>query len=240
MTTSDRTATKRVPMDSLRKTALVAGVLYLITFISIPTLALYAQVHDPNYIVGSGPDTPVLLGGILEVIVAFAGIGTAVALYPVLKRQNQGVAIGFVGARVVEAGTIIAGVVSLLVLVAMRQAGAGAGALVIGQMLVALYDKTFLLGQSLLPVVNALLLGTLLYRSRLVPRFLPVLAFIGAPLLLAGDAATLFGIIGRTSGLSALLTLPDALWELLLGVWLVVKGFTPSPITAGMAAARTR
>jgi hypothetical protein len=225
-------------MDSLRKTSLVAGVLYLITFVSIPTLALYSSVHDPSFIAGPGPDAPVLFGGILEVIVAFAGIGTAIALYPVLKRQNQGVALGFVGARIVEACSIIAGVVSLLVLVALRQAGAGAGAPVIGQMLVALYDKTFLLGQSLMPVVNALLLGTLLYRSRLVPRFLPVLAFVGAPLLLAADAATLFGLIGRSSGVAALLVIPDALWELLLGIWLAFKGFKPSPITAGMVAAR--
>ena len=232
------TAAKRVPMDSLRKTALVAGVLYLITFVSIPTLALYGSVHDPNYITGPGPDTPVLLGGILEVIVAFAGVGTALALYPVVKRQNQGLALGFVGSRVVEASGIIAGVVSLLVLVALRQAGAGPGALGIGQMLVALYDKTFLLSQSLMPVVNALLLGTLLYRSRLVPRFLPVLAFIGAPLLLAGDAATLFGVIGRSSGLAGLLALPDALWEFLLGVWLVVRGFSPSPISAGTVGSK--
>jgi len=172
------------------------------------------------------------------VIVAFAGVGTALALYPVVKRQNQGLALGFVGSRVVEASGIIAGVVSLLVLVALRQAGAGPGALGIGQMLVALYDKTFLLSQSLMPVVNALLLGTLLYRSRLVPRFLPVLAFIGAPLLLAGDAATLFGVIGRSSGLAGLLALPDALWEFLLGVWLVVRGFSPSPISAGTVGSK--
>ena len=230
------TATKR--MDSLRKTALVAGLLYLVTFVSIPTLALYSSVHDPNYIVSAGPDTPVLLGGILEVIVAFAGIGTAVALYSVLKRQNQGAALAFVAARTVEGVGIMAGVVSLLVLVALRQAGAGAGALGIGQMLVALYDKTFLLSQSLMPVVNALLLGTLLYRSRLVPRFLPVLAFIGAPLLLAGDALTYFGIIGRSSGVAGLLVIPDALWELLLGIWLVARGFKPSAITAGMATTK--
>ncbi|HTO21355.1 MAG TPA: DUF4386 domain-containing protein, partial [Spirochaetia bacterium] len=192
----------------------------------------------PNYIIGPGPDTPILIGCILEVIVAFAGVGTALALYPLVKRQNHGLALGFVAARTVEAGTIIAGVVSLLVLVALRKAGVGASAPGIGQMLVTLYDKTFLLGQSLLPVVNAVLLGTLLYRSRLVPRFLPVLAFIGAPLLLAGDAATLFGVIGRSSGLAGLLALPDALWEFLLGVWLVVRGFTPSPLTAVAAGAK--
>jgi hypothetical protein len=238
MADTDRTATKRVPMDSLRKTALAAGVLYLITFVSVPTLALYAPVHDPNYIVGPGPDTSVLFGGILEIIVALAGIGTAIALYPVVKRQNEGVALGFVGSRVLEAATIVAGVAILLSVVTLRQAGAGAGALVTGQALIALYDRTFLLGQSLIPVVNALLLGSLLYQSRLVPRVLPLLGFIGAPLLLASDAATLFGVIDRTSALSGLAALPIALWEFSLGVWLAVKGFKPSPITAGMGAAR--
>ena len=232
-------ATKRVPMDSLRKTALVAGLLYLITFVSIPTLALYGPVHDPNYIVGPGPDTSVLFGGILEMIVAFACIGTAVALYPVVKRQNEGIAMGFVGSRVLEAATIVVGVASLLSIVTLRRAGAGADALVTGHALVALYDRMFLLGQSLIPVVNALLLGSLLYKSRLVPRVLPLLGFIGAPLLLASDAATLFGIIDRTSALSALFALPIALWEFSLGVWLVVKGFKPSPITAGLAATRS-
>jgi Domain of unknown function (DUF4386) len=175
MTTIDRTAaTKRAPMDSLRKTALVAGVMYVITFISIPTLSLYSAVrNDPNYIVGPGPDTPVLVGGVLEVIVALAGIGTAVVLYPVVKRQNEAAALGFVGARVLEAATIVAGVVSLLSVVSLRQAGAGPDALVTGQALVAGYDWSFHLGQSLIPVVNALLLGSLLYRSRSCPGSFP-------------------------------------------------------------------
>ena len=169
--------------------------LYLLTFVSIPTLFLYGPVRDPNYIVGPGPDTAVFIGAVLELIVALAGIGTAVALYPVVKRQNEGVALGFVGARTLEAAAIFAGVVSLLSVVTLRQAGAGADALVTGQALVALYDWSFLLGQSLMPAVNALLLGSLLYRSRLVPRVLPVLGLIGAPLLLASAMATLFGVI---------------------------------------------
>src|SRR6478752_4355832 len=100
-TAAPRTAsTKTVPMTSLRKTALVAGLLYVITFISIPTLVLYGPVlSDPNYIVGPGPDTAVIIGAILEVIVALAGVGTAVALYPVVKRQNESVALSFVGSR---------------------------------------------------------------------------------------------------------------------------------------------
>ena len=132
-----------------------------------------------------------LVGGFLEVIVALAGIGTAVTLYPVVKRQNEGVALGFATARVLEASMIFAGVVSLLSLVTLRQhlggaAGANAAALVTtGASHVAVYNWTFLLGQSLMPAINALLLGSLLYRSRLVPRILPVLGLIGAPLLIA-------------------------------------------------------
>jgi hypothetical protein len=225
---------KRVPISSLRKTSLVAGIFYLLTFVSIPTLGLYGSVRGPNYILGSGPDTPVILGGILEMIVALAGIGTAVTLFPVLKRQNEGVALGFVGARILEAATIYAGIASLLSVVTLRQAGAGEGALATGQALTAQYYWMFLFGQSFIPAVNALLLGSLLYQSRLVPRALPVLGFIGAALLITAWTGTLFGLLGQVSTASALFALPIALWEFSLGIYLVVKGFRPSLITAGM------
>jgi hypothetical protein len=239
MTVIDRsTATKRVPMDSLRKTALAAGILYLATFVSIPILVLYAPVlNDPNWVTGSGPDTPILIGSVLDVIVALAGIGTAIALYPVVKRQNGGVALGFVGTRVLEAAGTFAGVVTLLSVVTLRQSGAGAGALVTGQSLVAQYGWSFLLGQSLMPAMNALLLGFLLYRSRLVPRILPLLGLIGAPLLLAADFAVLFGLWDRVSVQSVIAAMPVAIWEFSLGVYLIVKGFKRSPITAGMTVA---
>jgi hypothetical protein len=233
----------RVPTDSMRKTALVAGIFYLITFISIPTLALYGPVKNHrDWILSSGGHTGVLVGGFLEVIVALAGIGTAVTLYPVLKRQNEGIALGFVTSRLLEGAMIFAGVASLLSLVTMRHApgaaaGANAAALVAtGASHVAVYNWTFLLGQSLMPAINAILLGTLLYRSRLVPRALPVLGLIGAPLLLTADLATLFGGIGQQSSWALLGALPVAAWEFSLGVWLVVKGFRASPITTGMVA----
>jgi len=213
-----------------RRTALTAGALYLLTFVSIPTISLYSSVRDPKYIVGPGPDTGVFAGGILELIVALACIGTAVALYPVVRRQNEGVALGFVATRTLEAGTIFVGVACLLSVVSLRQAGAGEGALVTGQALVAMYDRMFLVGQSFLPAVNALLLGSLLYQSRLVPRALPIIGFIGAPLLVASDIAVLFDVVGRTAPPVALAAIPIALWEFSLGVWLVVKGFRPSPI----------
>jgi len=233
-------------MSSTRKTALVAGVFYLITFISIPTLALYGPVKNHrDWILGSGSNTAVLVGGFLEVIVALACIGTAVTLYPVVKRQNEGVALGFVATRVLEASMIFVGVLSLLSLVTLRQdlggaAGANAAALVTtGASHVAIYNWTFLLGQTLMPGFNALLLGSLMYRSRLVPRFIPVMGLIAAPLLIAAVFATLFAQHSSLTGLAVLPVIPVAAWELSLGVWLVVKGFRPSPITTGMAAVST-
>jgi hypothetical protein len=184
-----------------------------------------------------GPDTAVLFGGVLEVSVALAGIGTAVALYRMLKRQNEGVALGLVGSRVLEAAGILAGVACLWSIVSLRQAAAGPGALVTGQTLAILYDRIFLLSQSLMPAVNDLLLGLLLYQSRLVPRVHSVLAFIGAPLLLASWIGVLFGLWEQRSTVSALAALPVALFEFSLGVYLVVKGFRPSPITAEIVAA---
>ena len=222
------TATTRTPMTAHRKVSLAAGVLYLLTFVSMPTLLLYAAVKSPNYILGSGPDTSMIIGGISEMIVALAGIGTAVALFPILKRQNEGVALALVGSRTLEAGTIFAGVAMLLTVVTLRQTGAGSGGLFASHTLVIMYNRTFLIGQSFMPVVDDLLLGFLLYRSRLVPRILPMLAFIGAALLLASDIGVLFNVFGQTSALGTIPALPIALFEFSLGVLLVVKGFNPS------------
>jgi hypothetical protein len=243
MTTTVQTpatkAAEKIPMTSTRKTALVAGIFYLITFVSIPTLALYGPVKNHrDWILGTGGHTGVLVGGFLEVIVALAGIGTAITLYPVVKRQNEGFALGFVASRVIEAGLIFTGVLSLLSLVTLRQdlGGANAASLVTtAASHVATYKWTFVLGQNLMPGVNALLLGTLLYRSRLVPRAIPMLGLIAGPLLIASVIATIFG--GIKLGSPILAGLPVAAWEFSLGVWLVVKGFRPSPITAEMTAA---
>jgi hypothetical protein len=221
-------------MSSLRKTSLVAGVFYLITFVSIPTLALYSQVKGANYIVGSGPDTPVIIGGILEIIVALAGIGTAVVLYPVLRKQNESAALGLVAARILESGTIFVGVAFILSIVTLRLSGAGADALATSHALVALYDRIFLLGQSFMPTICDMLLGFLLYQSRLVPRSLSLIGIVGGPILLTGYFAILFGLIGQHVPLAGLFALPVALFELSLGIYLVVKGFKPSLITAGM------
>lgn len=199
-------------MSADRKTALVAGICYLLTFVSISTIALYGPLHAAHF---NSSAKPVLIGGILEIIVALAGIGTAITLFPVLKKQNEGLALGFVASRTLEAATIFAGVAFLLTAVSLRQT----------ETLVVLYDRMFLIGQSLIPAFNALLLGSLLYHSRLVPKVLPLLGFFGAALLLISWAATLFDLIGRVSPIAGVMALPIATWEFSLGLYLVIKGF---------------
>lgn len=243
--TTRNTPTTRAPADQMRKTALAAGVLYLLTFISIPRLALFGPIlNNPNYIVGSGSDTGVLIGVVLEMIVALAIVGTGVVLYPVLKRQNEGVALGFVTARLFETGLIAVGFISLLSVVTLRQDfGAAAAAdptalVTTGQALVSIQNWTFLIGQGLMPGLNALLLGFLFYRSGLVPRAIPALGLIGAPLIISSVIGQLFGVNEQVSLWSGIGTLPILVWELTLGLWLVFKGFRPSAVAALTSEAR--
>lgn len=237
MTTMIRTTTAvRAPSDPMRRNVFIAGVLYLITFAaSIPALILLQPVlDDSTYIISSGSDTRVLWGCLLDMVNALAAVGTAVALFSVLKRRNETLALGFVTSRMLEAAIIAIGIVSLLAVVTMRQDYAGATgadasmAITTRQALVAVRDWTFLLGPGLMAVVNALLFGSLLYRSRMVPRIIPATGLIGAPLLLTASIAVLFGHNEQVSTWSALATLPIAAWELSIGVWMIVKGFRPA------------
>ncbi|SFO91904.1 protein of unknown function [Geodermatophilus dictyosporus] len=228
-------AAARPPTDPMRRTSLAAGILYLLTFVSMPTLALYQDARDEaDFVLGAGSDAGVLVAAFSEVVVALAGIGTAVVLFPVAKRVSETAALGFVASRVVEGALIIVGVVSVLTLLTLRTDVAGtadadaASLVTTGHALSAVYDWTFLLSQSLAPVFNGLCLGYVLYRSGLVPRVLPALGLGGAPLLLASDIAILFGVYDRAAPLAVLAALPIAVWEFSLGVYLTVRGFRPS------------
>jgi hypothetical protein len=221
-------------MNSLRKYSLAGGVFYLLTFVSIPTLALYKSVRGPNFVTSSVSDTPVIVGVLLEMIVALSNIGTAVALYPVVKRVGQARAVGFVASRTLEAATMYIGIVSLMSIVSLHQSGAGAAALGAAQGLAAQYHYTFFFAQSFIPAVNGVLLGSLLYQSRLVPRWLPTLGMIGAALLVLAWSGVLVGLIKEVGPAAAVATLPIAVWEFSLGVYLTFWGFRPSPVTAGM------
>jgi hypothetical protein len=232
-------------MDSTRRTSFITGVLFIITFVtSIPAaLVLYSPVlDDANYILGGGADSGVALGAFLEVLLIVANVGTAVALFPILKRQNEPLALGYVTARLVECTFIAIGIVSLLAVVTLRQDAAGdAGSLVTaGRSLVAVHDWTFLLGPGFIGVVGTgLILGWLMYRSGLVPRGLALLGLIAGPVLCAGGVAVLFGVIEPDSALKNLAAAPEFVWELSLGIYLMVKGFKPSGVARLQADRRT-
>ncbi len=215
-----------------RNISLSAGLLYLLTFVSVPTLALYTQVKSANYIIGNGPDTAAIIGGLLEITIALAGISTAVVLYPLLKKQNEIAALGLVAARVLESSTIFVGVAFILTIVTMRQTGAGLDALAASHTLATLYDRIFLLGQSFMPAICDLLLGIMLYQSRLVPRALSIIGILGAPLLVAGYLAVMFGLVGQHAPLAGLSAILVALFEFSLGIWLIVKGFNSKAVAA--------
>lgn len=217
---------------SHRKVSRAAGILYVLTFVSIPTLALYRPVKGANYILGSGSNASAIVGGLLEIIVALAGIGTAVVLFSVLKKQNETFALGLVAARILESATIFVGVAFLLSIVTLKQNGAGAGSLGVSHALVALYNRIFLLGQSFMPAICDVLLGVMLYQSRLVPRRLSLIGIVGGPVLVIGYLAVLSNAIAQHGALAGLFALPVAAFEFSLGVWLIVRGFDPDAIAA--------
>jgi hypothetical protein len=220
--------------------ARVTGVLFLITYVTaIPAVFLYGPLlDDPRYIVGGGAaDNGASLGALLELILIVANIGTTVVLWPVLKRVNEILALGFVTARVMESVFIAVGILSVLALVTLRQeaaAGADAGSLAaVGQSLVALHDWTFRIGPGfVVGIGNGLILGYLMYRSGLVPRSMAILGLIAGPVLIARFVGILFGVFEPGSVLGGLMVAPEFLWELALGIWLTVRGFNPSALAS--------
>jgi hypothetical protein len=240
-TATTPTAVVPAPVDWTRNHARAAGILYLITFAaSIPAAFYFLSpvLDDPAYIIGSGADTRVIVGCLLDVVNALACIGTAVAVYPVVRRQNESMALGFVTTRMLEAAVIMIGVVCLLAVVTLRRdvagtVGADPAALVsTGQALVAVRDYTFQFGPNLCAALNALMFATLLYRARLVPRILPVMGLVAAPLLILVTLGVVFGLTEQGS----IWFVPGGVlifvWELSVGIYMTVKGFKPSAVTA--------
>ena len=232
-----RGATTTITLDrqrqaEARKRARIAGIFFVVTFISIAALPLYNSVlHHHGFIVGAGGDTRVQLGVLAEIITAIAGIGTAVTLYPILRRKSEGLALGYVTLRVVESTIITVGIVSLLAVVTLRRDLAGgatdrASLILTGRSLVAVHDSTFLLGPAFCAAIgNGLMLGYLMLRSGLVPRRFALFGIVAGSLALLTALLVLFGAYDQVSGTSGVLTFPEAAWELSLGIYLIVKGF---------------
>ena len=230
----------RPAADPTRKAAFASGLFYLITFASsIPAALLLAPIlTDQGYIVGPGADQQIMLACLLDLVNALTAVGSAVAVFSIIKRQHEGLALGFVTTRLFEAATIVVGIVSLLAVVSIRQAGPAAGTddaslVAVGQGLVGVRDWTFIIGPSLMPGLNALLFATVLYRSRLVPRLIPAMGLVGAPLLITSTAGIILGVNELGSTYSVLATVPIFVWELAVGLWMTFKGFNrDAPILA--------
>lgn len=216
------------PLQIPKNTAFWTGFFYLLTFISIPTLFLYQPIHEPDYLLSNSNDNKIVIGGVLEIIVALCGIISSIILYSVLKKQNETLALGLVAARILEAATIFVGVAFILGAVTLHQQEAGESAIPTSRALVALYDRIFVLGQSFMPAIDDLLLGVLLYKSRLVPRWLSLIGIIGAFPLFAGYFALMFGFIDRSSPLTGVSALMVAFFEFTLGIYLLTKGIRKS------------
>lgn len=228
-------------MSHPRRIALIAGLFYLVTIVtSIPALALKAPVlKDPATLASPAARNALLSAALLEVILALSCIGTAVVLYPIARRQSATAALGFVMSRMAESGLVLLGVVAMAslttvvpgtVIVPGGATAAPATASSATSALVAIHDWAFLLGPGLVPAVNALLLGSVMYRSALVPRIIPAVGLIGAPLLMASAVGTVLGLVDQISAVAGLAALPVALWEISLGIWLTVKGFRPEAV----------
>jgi hypothetical protein len=228
--------------DPTRKTALVAGILYLITYASsIPAaLLLGSTLSDPNYILGAGADGQIRLAALFDIVNGVTAFGTAVALYSIVKRQHEGLAIGFVAARVFEAAILFMGVVSVVSIAALRETAATAtdpaALAAAGTTLVSQYKVAFVLGTGI-PALNAFLLGSLLFRSGLVPRAIPALGLIGAASFGVWNVGYVLGVTEPGTPWHGISVAPIFFWELAVGLWMTFKGFSRSApiVMAAMA-----
>jgi hypothetical protein len=248
MTRTQRpTAKKGNPgMTSSRKTALAVGVLFILTFItSIAAVFAYGPVlTDPSYILSAKPDTGVFMGAFLELLLIITNIGCAVVLFPLLKRQNEGLALGYVTARMVECGFIAVGLLSLLTVTTLQDqtTSANAASLVpIGKSLVGMHNWTFLLGPGFADGVGTgLILGWLMFRSGLVGRRMALVGVVGGAMLATSGALVLLGVIPQGGAVQGIATIPEVIWEAFLGLYLLFKDFKPAALAALAAGSSTK
>lgn len=227
-------------MDQNRRLSFIGGLLWLTTFAtSIPALfVFYAPVlDDPSYVLGSGEDGRVATGILLEMVLIIANVGTALAFLPILKRQYYALAHGYVAARIIESVFIAGGIMSVVAILTLRSnvadgsVASGDGTLAAGSSLVAFHDASFLLGPGfIVGIGNGLLLGFLMYRTGLVPRWMAVLGMIAGPMLIAAAVLIMYDVIEPGGPVQSLMSAPEFVWELSLGLYLVFKGFRRVPI----------
>ena len=227
-----------------QKRARVFGVLYLITFVtSIPALALYepALRHPVGFVAGSGNVNEIYLGALLELLLIIANIGTAVVIFPIMRRQFEELSLAYLTARIFECTFILVGIVAMLGIATLQHENAGAAEATAAYTLAAIKDWTFLLGPGwVVGWGNGLILGYMMYRSRLVPRPMTWLGLVGGPLIILSGTLVLFGVDNKQGTLQGLATIPEGLWELFLGVYCTIWGFRPdAPILSESGSTAT-
>ena len=223
---------------SYRTTAIAAASFFLLTDITaIVGLLLYQPLlTNPKFITSVDANaTQILMGALLEIMLSACIVGTAVVLYPILKKQSQALAMGYVIFRAIEATIILVGVACILTTLSMRSSflalGGDASAYeAIGAAFVALQKWTFLLGPNIILPINATILGYLLFKSRLVPRAISSLYLFDGPILLASSICVLFGLYGQTAPLAIAIAMPALAFEVSFSFWLIVKGFNQSAL----------
>jgi len=228
------------PTPAEQRTARIMGAWFLGTFVfSIPAFWFYNSLLDhADYVIGPGEDIRVAVGALLEICLAISGIATAVVIFPIVKRVNESTALGYIAARTLESILILIGVLTLMSIVALRQdptpSGINPALIDDARSLLAMHDQVALLGPQLCAGLgNGILLGYLMWRSQLLPRPLAWVGLIGGPLALLAGIGVLLGLWGMHDPLPVTMTAPEAIWELSLSIWLLAKGFHPSPVLTG-------
>lgn len=224
-----------------RRIARITGWLWIITFVtSIPArFVFYGPVLEDgkNYVLGDGTDamTLIALGALFELILIVANIGTAVVPYSIHKRVSEPGAMGFVTARVMESVFIAVGILCMLAISTLRQDAPSGLDSALGEGLEAVYEWSFRLGPGfVVGIGNGLIMGWLMYKSELMPRRLAMVGLIGGPLLILAAVLVMFDVIEGGGSVQGILTIPEAFWELSIGIYLIVKGYrTSSPYLAG-------
>lgn len=244
MTQRIRTGAAQTQTDPTRRAATIVGWLFVLTYVTsiIPKVALYPPLFDGNYITGPGQDTRVLWGALSEAILIIANIGTATALYRVVRRRYPGLGLSFVAARIMESVFIGVGILCVLTVVTLRQdyasadAASAAGLSAVGDAFLAMQQWTFNLGPAfVVGVGNGLILGFMMYRTGLVPRWFAVLGLVGGSFIVASGSAAVLGLIEPGGAFQQLCAIPEFFWELGLGIYLIVKGFR-TPVREGVTA----
>jgi hypothetical protein len=228
-------------VNTYRKTAILAGALYILAAVtSIVALVEYRPVlHDSAYVLkGSAHATRVATGAVLESVLAFSIIGISLAMFPILRKRNESLALGYACFRLLEATIIIVGIISLLSVVTLSHEYAQAAApdaasyATAGRALVAVHDWTFLFGPDLALGPSTLIMSYFLWRSRLVPRYVAALGLAGGPLISGSAVLVMFGVYDQISAWGAGTAVPVFAYEMTFAVWLIAKGFDPSALAA--------